>query len=188
MALADDIRTLRDGVQAELTSVHDYFSDTAFAWRFVEKRVADGEAVIFRNPVTGSVTTEKELPDKAPRYVTDYLTSATFQQFVTLFEDFFFGLLRLWLTEFPRSISGDKQIPFNTILDAPDKAAIVRSVVDRELNELAYARLADWFEYFNKRAKLGRPTADEIVALAEIKASRDVLVHNRGVVNKVYLA
>jgi hypothetical protein len=33
---------------------------------------------------------------------------------------------------------------------------------------------------------LGCPSEDEIVRLAEVKASRDVLVHNQGVVNSIY--
>ena len=34
--------------------------------------------------------------------------------------------------------------------------------------------------------KLGCPTPEEIERLAEAKASRDVLSHNRGVANRVY--
>jgi hypothetical protein len=34
--------------------------------------------------------------------------------------------------------------------------------------------------------KLGCPSADEIARLAEAKATRDVLVHSRGVAGKVY--
>ena len=33
---------------------------------------------------------------------------------------------------------------------------------------------------------LGVPTRDEIEKFAEAKASRDVLVHNRGIANKIY--
>ena len=36
------------------------------------------------------------------------------------------------------------------------------------------------------KAKLGCPTPDEIEKIAEAKASRDVLVHNRGVAGKTY--
>jgi hypothetical protein len=35
--------------------------------------------------------------------------------------------------------------------------------------------------------KLGRPTKDEIDRLAEIKATRDVFVHNRGVASPTYV-
>ena len=60
--------------------------------------------------------------------------------------------------------------------------------MDRELNEIKYERVADWFAYLERIAKLGVPTAEEIERLAEIKAGRDILVHNKGVVNATYLS
>ena len=60
--------------------------------------------------------------------------------------------------------------------------------MDKELNELKYERVEDWFAYFEKLAKLGYPTADEVQRLAEIKAARDILVHNKGIVNAIYLS
>lgn len=49
-----------------------------------------------------------------------------------------------------------------------------------------YDRPTGWFAYLEDRAKLGCPTPDEIEKIAEAKASRDVLVHNRGVAGKTY--
>jgi hypothetical protein len=112
--------------------------------------------------------------------------SSTFQHFVSLFEDFFFQLLRSWVVAYPGSLS-KKQVEMSTILRAPDKAAIVLTVADKELNELKYERVADWFVYLERLANLGCPTAEEIERLAEIKASRDILVHNMGVTNATYI-
>ena len=58
--------------------------------------------------------------------------------------------------------------------------------MDKELNEVMYQSPAGWFEYLEKMAKLGVPATEEIRQFAEAKASRDVLVHNRGVANKTY--
>jgi len=60
-------------------------------------------------------------------------------------------------------------------------------VVSRELLSIAYKRPVDWFEYLNGRVDLGCPSPDQIKDLAEIKASRDLLIHNRGIVNRAYL-
>jgi hypothetical protein len=60
-------------------------------------------------------------------------------------------------------------------------------VILKQLNELKYEHLRKWFEAVNKTVKLDCPTKDEIDALAEIKAARDILEHNAGVVNKIYL-
>ena len=73
------------------------------------------------------------------------------------------------------------------MVNAPDIATVVLAVVDRELNEIKYERVADWFAYLERLAKLGVPTSEEIERLAEIKAGRDILVHNKGIVNATYL-
>ncbi len=47
-------------------------------------------------------------------------------------------------------------------------------------------RPAEWFPYLDEKIRLGCPSMDEIERFAEAKASRDTLVHNRGVANKAY--
>jgi hypothetical protein len=185
MALADDVRALRDRAVAALNAAHDYYTDTKIAWRIVHKVIEAGHTVTIRNMVTGTVTTQADLAGKARGYVGGQLAEATFQQFVSIFENFFFDLLRLWLMAYPQSLGG-KQVDFKAVLDAPDKTAVTLHVVNRELNELMYERPTDWFAYLESRAKLGCPTAEEVGRIAEAKASRDVLAHNRGVANKTY--
>ena len=179
MALADDIRSLRDRVLADLNGAHDYYTDTQIAWETVRTAIAAGQTFSIRNATTGTVTTQADLPGKALGYVRVQLAEATFQQFISIFENFFFDLLRLWLMAFPQSLSG-KKVDFQAILDAPDKQALTLLVVNKELNEVLYDRPAGWFKYLDDKVKLGCPTPDEIEGLAEAKASRDVLVHNRG--------
>jgi hypothetical protein len=134
---------------------------------------------------TGTVTTEAQLAAKARSYVSGVLAEATFQQFMSIFEFFFFDLLRLWLTAYPQSLE-KKEVRMKIVLDASSIGAVVRSVVDKELNEVAYKRPHEWFVYLDERAKLGCPTKDEIDRISEAKASRDVLAHNRGIANKTY--
>ena len=90
----------------------------------------------------------------------------TFLHFVGLFENFIFDLLRLWLIAFPQRLA-KRQVEFRIVLDADDKDAVTSAVVDRELNELKYRRIDEWFEYLESLVKLGCPTKDEIAALAE---------------------
>jgi hypothetical protein len=187
MALADDIRALRDRVLADLNAAHDYFTDTTLAWDLVREVISEGRQFTTWSIATGTVTTQGELARKARGYVAEQLTEATFQQFISIFENWFFDLLRLWLLAYPRNLIG-KKVDYQTILEAPDKDAITLQVVDKELNEILYERPAGWFEYLEARAKLGCPTPDEIERIAEAKASRDVLVHNRGVASKTYEA
>lgn len=185
MALADDIRALRDRVLADLNAAHDYYADTKIAWDTVRQVIAAGHTFSIRNMTTGTVTTQADLAGKARGYVAEQLAEATFQQFISIFENYFFDLLRLWLIAYPRNLIG-KQVDFKAVLEAPDKDAITLLVVNKELNEILYDRPAGWFDYLEKKANLGCPTPNEIDRIAEAKASRDVLVHNRGVASKTY--
>src|SRR5258707_5148409 len=104
MALADEIESLRDRVLADLNTAYDYYTDTKIAWDIVGRAIADGRTFSIRNMTTGTVTTHVELAGKSRGYVAEQLAEATFQQFVTIFENFFFDLLRLWLSAFPHGL------------------------------------------------------------------------------------
>jgi hypothetical protein len=156
-------------------------------WRLLEEVVQEGRKFTFRNLATKTSLNEERLLGRLQLYVTDYLIPFTFQHFVLLFENFFFDLLRYWLAAYPASLS-KKQVEMAAVLKAPDKNAIVLTMVDKELNELKYDRLADWFAYLERLTNLGCPNPDEIEQLAEIKASRDILVHNNGIANATYVS
>jgi len=185
MALAGDIQSLRDRVLADLNAAHDYYTDTKIAWDIARRVIAGGHTFSIQNMTTGTMTTQAELAVKARGYVAEQLAEATFQQFITIFENYFFDLLRLWLMAYPQNLMG-KKVDFSAVLNAPDKEAITFIVVSREVNEILYERPTGWFAYLEDKVKLGCPTADEIDHSAEAKASRDVLVHNRGVASKTY--
>lgn len=189
MPLAGRIRDLSDRIQSDLTEARDYLEHTKAVWRLVEELAAQGQAVEFPIPRTGTTLTAPEMAARAEGYVGRYLNESVFQHFVALFEDFLFDLLRLWLTAYPGGIPNKDRKPVDLamVIDAPDREAILQAVIDRELNALKYERPTAWFRYLNDRVKLGGPTDEQIERLAEIKASRDILAHNRGAVNQTYL-
>ncbi|MCP4108372.1 MAG: hypothetical protein GY749_22980 [Desulfobacteraceae bacterium] len=186
MALTDEMTQLRDDCLSSLDASHNYYTHTKSAWRIIQQMVRQGQKFTIRNQATGHIVDQTELSGLAQEYITGYLVSATFQHFVSLFEQFVFDLLRAWLTEYPGSLSRN-QLQFKTVLDAPDKHEIVTAVVQKEVHGLMYKRVAGWFEYLEKIAELGCPTQGQIRQLAEIKASRDVLVHNNGIANSIYV-
>jgi hypothetical protein len=73
------------------------------------------------------------------------------------------------------------------IVSLPDKAAIVDALVEKELKDVFYDRPANWFEYVKAMVNISAPTATEAQQFAEIKATRDVLVHGQGVANAYYV-
>jgi hypothetical protein len=187
MALRDELGALRDRVLAEIDAVYDYYNDTKIAWQIVHQWTASGRSFAVRNLVTGTITTEADLAAKARGYVAEQLAEATFQQLISTFENFLFDFLRLWLLAYPQSL-GKRTISFSEVLDAADFDAIAQTVIDRELLGVMYKPPAGWFDYLHAKVSLRVPSADEIGKIAEAKATRDMLVHNRGYANKAYMA
>jgi hypothetical protein len=200
MEVIDQIRDLSSRIQNELVRGSNYYHHTTVAWRFLQRLVAEGRRIEVRNVATGESTDGRTLAALAQGYVTEYLAESVFQHYISLLEDYLFGLIGAWLMAHPKGIVGldedesddklkksERTVPLSFITDNPDRESILRAVVDRELDRLKYKRLALWFDYLEKRARLGVPSKQQIEQLAEMKASRDVLVHNRGIVNQAYL-
>ncbi len=108
MALSADIRVLRDRALAHLNSIHDYYVDTKVAWTVVRNVIAAGTKFAVRNRATDTVSTQGDLAARATGYVSEQVAEATFQQFISTFENYLFDFLRLWLMAYPRSLIGRK--------------------------------------------------------------------------------
>jgi hypothetical protein len=201
MAVADEIRDLTSRIQGELDRGDKYFRHTKVAWRVVRVVADEGREIDVRDIDTGISINASALSELAQGYVTGYLAESVFQNHVALFEDYIFGLIGAWLLAYPKGIVGldededddklkksDKTVPLSFITDNADRDSILHAVVDRELDRLKYRRVAAWFAYLEKRAQLGVPSQEQIERLAEIKASRDILVHNRGIANQTYVS
>lgn len=185
MALPDHIRAAADRATGELVAAYDYYSDTKSAWTITALRVAAGDQFDFKSDVTGTLTTQADLEAKRRGYVAGFLAEATFQQFLAVFEAFVADLLRLWLTAHPRGLGG-KPLTLHDVLDAGDVPAVIDRVVAHEVGEVTYKSPRMVFKYLGERTGIALPAASDIDQLAEAKATRDLLVHNRGVVDAEY--
>ncbi len=123
MALPGDIQDLASRTLSALDASHDYYTYTKRVWRLLQQIAKEGRKFTFRNQTTGTRVDEQVLLGRAQLYVTDYLMPSTFQHFVSLFEDFFFELLRSWLAAYPGSLS-KKQVEMGAVLKAVDKVTI----------------------------------------------------------------
>lgn len=188
MTLADQVTTLGRDALARFDAVDAYYFDTLCAWDLV-RTLSRRHGSFKVTPGTGEVRPAVSVADLAARsegYVATFLNVTTFQQYLGVFEDYLFGLLRLWLTAHPLNV-GNKQIDLKSLLAAGSLDAAVGLFVDKELNDVLYKRPAEWFAYLNEKVKLGVPSADEVARFTEAKASRDVLTHGNGVVTAQYV-
>ncbi len=185
MPVTDDLRVIAERADRELDSVHDFFEHSKIVWGSFQSFVEQGHKISTENPATGTRVDQDGLLRLAPQYIRNYLITFTFRQFVTAFEAFLFNFLHRLLLHNPWPFS-QRQLDFRTVLEAASRDEIISAVILKQLNELKYEQLREWFVAINKAVKLDCPSEDEIDALAEIKAARDVLEHNAGIVNETY--
>jgi len=186
MPVTEDLRVIAERADRELDAVHDFFEHSKIVWRSFQILVDEGHRISAENLATGSRIDQDGLVRLAPQYTREYLATFTFRQFVSAFEAFLFNFLYRLLLHNPWQFS-ERQLDFGTVLKAASRDEIVSGVILRQLNELKYEHLREWFAAANKAVKLDCPAEEEIDALAEIKAARDILEHNAGVVNEIYL-
>ncbi|MBM79909.1 MAG: hypothetical protein CMJ78_04865 [Planctomycetaceae bacterium] len=185
MPLLQKIKQLQSTVSDALDESRNYYVHSVGMWRVLQARINDGKTVSIRN-YTGEIVDEAVIRGLAQTYIEGHLASSTFQHFVSLFEKFVFDFFELWLCEYPGSLKG-KELTLEVVLSAGDKHEIVQSVVERELRMLAYQRMTDWFGYLDKLVHRDCPSQQQLELLSEVKASRDVLVHNNGIANEIYV-
>jgi hypothetical protein len=187
VGIEDEIDALATHTQNDLDDLFNFGAQNDLIWEDFAKRVRKGHTLTTRIIETETEVTEQNLINLYPRYKITYLHGLSFVQLTSVFEAFLFDFLRLLITNDPRHLAQKKQIEVGVALSVADRGALVLLIADRELNELKYDRPRAWFDYMSKIVKLGCPTKDEIERIAEMKAVRDLLIHNSGVVNKTYL-
>lgn len=202
MALDEEVRDLADRILARLDEARDFYLHTRQVWRVVQQFAHEGHAVGIVDTTSGLEMPATDLGPLAQRYVTVHLAESVFRGLSGLLEDWICGLARLWLTSYPKQLDAasnevadrtrsqrreEIQVPLSEILAAPDIAAVLDDVVERVVRDLAYRRPAQWFRFIDNRVNLGSPDEAQRAALCEVKAARDVLEHNRGVVGQDYL-
>ncbi len=65
--------------------------------------------------------------------------------------------------------------------------SVFKGVIERVIRELAYRGPAQWFRFIDNRVNLGCPNQTERGFVCEVKAARDILEHNRGLVGSDYV-
>lgn len=185
MPIADDLREIARRAHRDLDEVLDFYGHSKFVWIAFKDVVGGGYRVDINDLATGTRIDQDGLVLLSPLYMRRYLMTFTFRQFVSIFEAFLFDFLHRVFLHNPWQFA-ERQLDFGTVLKAGGRDEVISAVLLRQLNELKYEPPREWFVALNRAVKLECPTVDEIDALAEIKATRDLLEHNSGVVNEVY--
>jgi hypothetical protein len=186
MTIAADLELIANSTNRELDAGYDFVEHSKAVWRSFGESVVGGQAVTVTTTGTGTTIDQTGLLARRSMYAEEFLATLTFRQFISTFEAFFFDFLHRVLRHNPWQFA-KSQLDLETVLRSRDCGEVVGLVLLKQMNELRYGKPADWFEALNKSVKLDCPAPAEIEALAEAKATRDILEHNAGVVNEVYL-
>jgi hypothetical protein len=79
-----------------------------------------------------------------------------------------------------------RKIDVEDVVDCKSKEDLINTIIKKELTSLFYASPSQQFEYM--RRVVGLEMDDELsTSWIEFKATRDLIVHNSGVINEIYL-
>jgi hypothetical protein len=112
---------------------------------------------------------------------------------VSAIEDALSNILRTVLQRFPERLNAtaggekvDKTVKLSMILESPDLEELRRRLVERRVLQILYESPHDYQEIF--RTITGFKISEAVRSTyVEIKATRDVVIHNKGIINNTYL-
>lgn len=108
-------------------------------------------------------------------------------QLVTTIEALLSDILRDILIEFPAKIPNKRKLDYELVLEAKSLEEIKIALVNSILNELSYKSPRDFADEFHKYAGVNLLEKPAFHKYIELKATRDIYIHNQGIANEIYL-
>lgn len=115
------------------------------------------------------------------------LASNAIVHLVTLMEAMSNDLLRTVIAKYPQKLGGEKKISLGIVLGSNSIEVIHAHAIDALLNELSYKSPTDYAEFIEKLIGIKLLECTAFHRYVELKATRDVYIHNRGFANDIYV-
>ena len=118
---------------------------------------------------------------------------------ITIFEAFLTDITKVLMTYFWKTLrSNSRTMTYEEILAFDDMPALREQIVENDIMSFSYSSLKDRINYLEKKLSLkfsyvrvkgirNNWNCVEMEPLTEIHAARNLIVHNAGIVNKIYL-
>ncbi|GAL65147.1 hypothetical protein [Algibacter lectus] len=119
---------------------------------------------------------------------------------VAHYESFWSDIVRLiFKVNYRKFLNSKKTVTYKFLLDINDKKTIIENLIDKEVKDFGYKNINDQFESINENYKFNfeeeegenkwmeSPNAINYSKIGEIFATRNLIMHNRGIVNRTYL-
>lgn len=108
-------------------------------------------------------------------------------QLVTIIDACFGDILRAVVRKYPKKLGAKRTMSLGSVLEAASIEEVHMRATDALLNELAYKSPAEYAEAVKTLIGVNLLECPAFHKYVEIKATRDIYIHNRGVANDVYL-
>lgn len=119
----------------------------------------------------------------------EIIYSGSFIILITYFENMIAKLLRCDFQKHPNRMSLENKTVTYKMLEMSESIEDVKDyLIEEEVISIMYKSINDWIEYLKKKVKLKLEYASEsLPILNEIMARRNLIVHNEGKVNSIYI-
>ncbi len=108
-------------------------------------------------------------------------------QLVTIIEAMFGDVVRSIIMKFPQKLGAKRTITMQAVLEAKSIEDVHIRATDALLNELAYKSPQEFAEALNGLLSINLLECPAFHKYMELKATRDIYIHNRGVANDIYV-
>jgi hypothetical protein len=108
-------------------------------------------------------------------------------QLVTIVEALLGDVLRSVVVRYPQKLGAKRTISLETVLEAQSLEEVHLKATDNLLNELSYKSPREFAEALQSLLSVNLLECAAFHRYVELKATRDIHVHNRGYVNDTYL-
>jgi len=198
--LSHRIASLQVALVRELNDFHIFLSQAAPVLREAREPLANSTHKKDRRyyvPASGRVKFARRRDEELKAIYDRFLKSGLYEAFlvasISSFESFLLKVLRVIVSEYPgklsvsvQGVSACKTAPVAIVFDAPSLDEAQEAIIAEHLSGVFYAQPKAYLEYSRKVIGIEKddPAFEHYL---EMKATRDLLVHNGGIVNGVYL-
>jgi hypothetical protein len=108
-------------------------------------------------------------------------------QLITLVEALLFDLIRMVINQHPKKLGEKQQVSLKLVLESKSIDEIRTRAIDELINSVSYKTPREFAEVFASFTGVKLLECPSFHIYIEAKATRDILIHNRGVANDTYL-
>lgn len=108
-------------------------------------------------------------------------------QLVTLVETMLGDIVRAVVLRYPQKLGGKRNLPIQAVIESTTLEEVHLRATDALLNELAYKSPAEFAESVQPLLSINLLECPAFHRYVEIKATRDIYIHSRGIANDIYV-